>query len=82
MDLDNSPVYSSSISLLWIITIKAGCFLRILYVKGIIITMAAGGAFSDNRERRFINEARRVAGRWLEKRCDIRNGKCPINDVR
>lgn len=44
--------------------------------------MAAGGAFSDNCERRLMNEARRVAGRCLEIQRDIRKEKCLVNNVR
>jgi hypothetical protein len=36
-----------------------------LYVNGIIMTMAAGGAFSDSLASRFTKDARRVAGRCL-----------------
>lgn len=35
-------------------------------MKGIIITMAAGGAVRERRERRLIKEARRMEGRCLE----------------
>lgn len=42
---------------------REGCFLRILYVNGMIMTIAAGGAESDKRDNRFMNEAKRVTGR-------------------
>ena len=61
----NDGPLDSSTSTLWTITIRAGCALRILYVKGMTITMAAGGALSDNRESFLTNEASRVAGRCL-----------------
>ena len=48
-------------------TIKAGCFLRILYVNGMIMTIAAGGALKDMRARRFTKDANRVAGRSLRQ---------------
>jgi len=38
-----------------------------LYVNGMIITIAAGGAFSDNRESLFTNEASSAAGKCLQK---------------
>jgi len=34
-------------------------------VNGTIITIAAAGALSDNRESFFTKEAKRVAGKWL-----------------
>lgn len=37
-----------------------------LYVNGITITIAAGGAVSDKRDSFFTNEASKVAGRWLK----------------
>jgi len=51
--------------------IKAGCFFRILYVKGMIMTIAAGGAESDNLDRRFTKDARRVAGKWLGEELEL-----------
>lgn len=51
----------------WIMAINEGCLFRMLYVKGMIITMAAGGADRERRARRFTKDARRLAGRWLEK---------------
>lgn len=44
---------------------QAGWCFSILYVNGMIMTMAAGGAKSDRRESRLMKDARRVAGRWL-----------------
>ena len=35
--------------------------------------MAAGGADKERRERRLINEASRIAGRWLYQVDDIQN---------
>ena len=35
-------------------------------MKGMIMTMAAGGALSERRESRLMKEARRVAGRCLK----------------
>jgi hypothetical protein len=48
--------------------ISAGWRLRTLYVKGMTITMAAGGAFNDSRDNLLMNDARRVTGRWLQIR--------------
>jgi hypothetical protein len=45
---------------------RAGWRLRVLYVKGMIMIMAAGGADSDRRARRLIKEASSVAGMWLD----------------
>jgi hypothetical protein len=49
----------------WIIPMSAGCRLRMLYVNGRTTTTAAGGACKLSCERRFTNDARSVAGRWL-----------------
>jgi len=48
--------------------ISDGCLFKMLYVKGMIMTIAAGGAFRDNRERRLINDASNVAGKCLVNR--------------
>lgn len=42
-----------------------GCRLRRLYTIGRIATIPWGGAESDNRESRFINDATSVAGKYL-----------------
>lgn len=44
-------------------TMQAGCFLSTLYVKGMIIIIAAGGAERERRERRLMKDANSVAGR-------------------
>ena len=46
---------------------RAGCFLRTLYVNGIIMTIAAGGACRDSRASLFTNDANRDTGRCLRK---------------
>lgn len=43
--------------------INVGCLLSILYVNGMTMIMAAGGAYSDNLDSRFMKDAKRVAGR-------------------
>ena len=52
----------------WIMTMHAGCRLRRLYVKGMSITTAAGGALSESRARRLAKAATSAAGRWLSRR--------------
>lgn len=52
---------------LCIININPGCRLIILYVKGMVITIADGGADSERRARRLMKEARRVRGRCLDQ---------------
>lgn len=49
-----------------IIAMRAGCRLRTLYVKGIIMMIAAGGALSDNLDSLLIKEANNDAGRCLQ----------------
>jgi hypothetical protein len=44
-------------------TMHAGCLFKMLYVNGIIMMIAAGGAERERRERRLINDANNVAGR-------------------
>jgi hypothetical protein len=46
--------------------IRAGWRLRVLYVKGMIMIIAAGGAVNESLERRLMKEANSAAGRWLE----------------
>ena len=55
----------SSAGIRWTIPISAGCRLRMLYVKGMTMTIAAGGAFNESLESLLMKEASRVAGRWL-----------------
>jgi hypothetical protein len=52
-------------SALCIITMRAGCRLRMLYVKGMIIMIAAGGAFKDSLDNLLTNDANKVAGKCL-----------------
>ena len=66
--LINAPISAFSSFCLCIIDIRAGCRLSMLYAKGIIMMMAAGGAVRERRASRFTNDARIVAGRWLTVR--------------
>lgn len=54
------------LGLLCIITIRAGCCLRMLYVKGTIMMIAAGGAFNESLDNLLTNDANKVAGKWLD----------------
>jgi hypothetical protein len=49
-----------------------------LYVKGMTMTIAAGGAVRDSRESFFTNEANRVAGRCLRKISAFKLGKTEV----
>jgi len=46
-------------------TMRAGCRLRMLYVKGMTMIMAAGGALNDNLDNLLTNDANKVAGKCL-----------------
>jgi hypothetical protein len=52
-------------SVLCIITMRVGCRLRMLYVKGMTIIIAAGGACNDSLDNLFTNDASKVAGKCL-----------------
>ena len=54
---------SSSAEIRRTIPISAGCRLKTLYVKGMTMTIAAGGTFNESLESLLMKEASRVAGR-------------------
>ena len=56
---------SGSHPALCIMTMRAGCRLRMLYVKGMTMIMAAGGALNDNLDNLLTNDANKVAGKCL-----------------
>lgn len=46
---------------------RAGCWRITLYVKGISMMTAAGGAVNESLDSRFTNDATRFAGRCLRE---------------
>ena len=58
-------------------TINAGCCLRMLYVNGMIMTIAAGGALRDSLASLLTKEASRLAGSML---CAKQGGVSEIDE--
>ena len=71
---DEPSATSNESSTRWIMTIRAGCFLRMLYVRGMIMTTAAGDAESDRRASRFTKDASKFTGRCLSDQMSDNHG--------